>query len=107
MRAGELRYPATIQQATIVDDSYGSGTKTWSTFALTRIAVYPQKSEEIVVDGKLELITRFIVRMRYISGVLPEMRVLKNDDSRVFEILGIKNKDEANRTIDLICKEYA
>ena len=107
MRAGALFHPVTIQKYTITPDSYGSGEKSWTTHATMRAAIWPQKSQEILVDGKLELITRYTIRIRYIAGVLPGMRILKTADSRIFEILGIKDKDERNRTIDLNCKEYA
>lgn len=105
MRAGELRHPITIEEFTTSSDVHGGVTKTWSTFATMRAAIWPQKSREEVVDGKTTLIDRTVIRTRYIDGVTKGMRVVK-DDGSVLEIIGIKNHDERNRILDLTCKAY-
>jgi len=105
MRAGELRHPITIQSATYVAGSHGAGDITWGTFATARAAFIPQKSTEVVVGDRIEISTHELVKIRYIAGVLPGMRILKDTDSRVFDIIGIRNIDELNREILLDCRE--
>lgn len=104
MRAGDLRNPVVIQQYSDTPDSYGSGTRSWSTYKSCWAAMWPQKGDEQVLDGQMVSVARYIFRIRYISGITTAMRILYN--SRVFEILNVRNKDERNRTMDLLCKEY-
>ena len=106
MRAGKLFHPITIQEQTATADSYGGNIIAWSTHAKSRAGIWPVKGIETVIDGKLTMVTRFIISMRYISGVTAGMCILKNSDSRTFEILSVKNVDEKNKQIDLLCKEY-
>ena len=107
MRAGKLFHPITVQASTAVADSYGpSGTLTWSTHVKARAGIWPVKGVETVVDGKLTMITRFIISMRWVSGITAGMRIIKDTDSRTFEILSVKNIDEKNKQIDMLCKEY-
>ena len=41
--------------------------------------------------------------MRYLSGIVPKMRVKVG--SRIFDILSIINVDERNRELQLMCRE--
>ena len=106
MRAGKLFHPITVQEPTATADSYGGNTIAWSTHATSRAGIYPVKGVETVIDGKLTMVTRFVISMRYVAGITPGMRILKDLDSRTFEILSVKNIDERNKQIDLLCKEY-
>jgi SPP1 family predicted phage head-tail adaptor len=104
MNPCELRHIITIQVATITAGSYGSGEKTWGTFAQVWAAMWPQKSQEVVVGDRIEISTHTLVKIRYVAGVLAGMRVLYG--TRVFDIVGIRNIDELNREIYLDCVEY-
>lgn len=105
MRAGKLFHPITIQKATLTDDDYGGSTKSWTTHATARAGIFPVKGVENVVDGKLTMISRFTIIIRFIDGVTTGMRV--NGNGRIFEIIAVKNVDERGRQLDLLCKEYA
>jgi SPP1 family predicted phage head-tail adaptor len=104
MRAGELKHPVTIQNATVTPDEYGAGAKTWGAFKETRAAIWPAKTDEVVIDGKLTAVSRHTIRIRYVAGVTAGMRVLFG--TRTFEILGTRILNEQKRYIDLTCKEY-
>ena len=105
MRAGQLRHPVTIQSFTTVADEYGSKEKTWVEFKPMRAAIWPQKTKEVEVNGKLVVLATSTIRVRYIPGVTPSMRVKFGE--RIFEILGIKNFEERNQYLDLMCRENA
>jgi len=100
---GELRHIVTIQVASVTPGSYGSGEKTWGTFAQVWAAMWPQKSQEVVVNDRIEISTHTLIKIRYLAGVLAGMRVLLG--ARVFDIVGIRNIDELNREIYLDCVE--
>ena len=103
MRSGQLRHPVTIQETSNTGDAYGSNEKVWVDFQKMRAAIWPQKSKEVVVGGKITAINNQTIRIRYIPGVTTAMRVKLG--SRVFEILGIKNFEERNRFLDMTCRE--
>jgi SPP1 family predicted phage head-tail adaptor len=105
MRAGKLFHPITIYEPLREDDDYGGGKENLMQFAKSRAAIIPLKGVETVVDGKLTMVVRFTIIMRYVPDVSPKM-VVEMDNGRMLEILTIKNIDEKNKQIDLLCKEY-
>ena len=103
MRAGQLNKFIEIQTFTTIDDAYGKPIKTWVKHSDQWAAIWPQKSQEVVIDGKLVVVDRSLIRIRYTAGITGAMRVKFGE--RIFEIKGIKNIDEKNVTLDLLCNE--
>ena len=104
MRAGQLNKFIEIQSFTLTPDDYGGpGNKTWVKHSDSWAAIWPQKSKEEVIDGKLVVVDRSLIRIRYTAGITGAMRVKFGE--RIFEIKGIKNIDEKNETLDLLCNE--
>lgn len=106
IRGGKLRHPVMIQQKETTVDSYGGETFSWSLFARTWAGIWPTKSKEMVINDKLTLVTRFTIGIRWIPGVTAGMRINARD-GRIFEILSIKNQDEKDKFLDLLCREDA
>ena len=105
MRAGKLRHLIVVQDTTDIADGYGGSKKTWVDFKEMRAAIWPQKTKESELDGKLTATSLYTIRTRYYPGFTSSMRIKFGD--RVFEILGIKNFEERNRYLDFTCKENA
>ena len=105
MRAGNLRHPVTIQEKSVTADDYGGGSVSWVSYASARAAIWPQKGKEVVVDGKVQMFTSTIIRIRYQAGITSDMRVLLHD-GRIFEIINVRSIYEKGECIDLMCKEY-
>lgn len=102
-RAADFRHQVTIQQNSGSKDDTGAVADNWTTFATTRAAINPWKAKERTTDDKQAMHALFNVRIRYISGVLPSMRVVFG--SRTFEILSIQDPEERNRVLNLTCRE--
>lgn len=103
IRAGELRTPIIIESATTAADAMGQMTPNWSTYATTRAAVSTQSAREALAAGQPRPIGTVVIRTRWRSGVTTAMRV--KIGSRVLNIGGVVNVDEANRELVLYCTE--
>lgn len=104
MRAGTLRHRIVIQTPTGSKTATGRPNRSWATFATRWASVSPVSgSESQNVDG-LEGRVTHEVRLRYLAGVTPKMRV--SHDSRTLEILGVRNgRNERDRELILECRE--
>lgn len=104
MKIGELKRVISIQAKTKTPDGLGSWSETWAEYAETRAAIWPVSASEQVRNQQVENQITHKVRVRYQTGIIPEMRVVYK--SRVFEILGQPiNVNEENRWLDLLCLE--
>lgn len=103
MRAGELRHRITIQQKTVVRDTYGGETVTWTNTATVWAAVEPLSGREYFSAQQVQAEVNHRIRIRYRAGITTTMRVLWG--TRVFDILAIINLQERGREIHLMCKE--
>lgn len=103
MRAGRLRNKVAIQKVTETVDSFGSFTESWSTYSTVWAEIDPPKGREYFAAGQkqAEITTR--IRIRYLSGITPKMRVLFG--SRIFKINSIVDPDERHIEQILMCVE--
>lgn len=104
MRAGTLRQRVTIQDKSVVRDTYGGETISWTDVAEVWAAVEPLQGREYLEARQTmaEVTTR--IRVRYRSGITPEMRV--EYDSRNYEILAVIHVREQQRELHLMCREF-
>ena len=103
MKAGPLRQRVTIQEKSASQNTYGEEVITWTDLATVWAAVEPLTGREFL-EGKqitAEVSTR--IRIRYRSGITPEMRV--EFGSIVYDIHSIIHLEEREREIHLICQE--
>ena len=100
MGAGKYRHRITIQQLTTSKGSLGGVVKTWSTFATVRAQVLALSGREFWQSKQVNADTTHKVTIRYLSGVLPTMRIVF--DGRILEIESII-PDERKREMVLMC----
>jgi len=103
MRAGIMRHRITIQSKSVVRDSFGGETVTWTTFATVWAQMRPLSGREYfdARQAQADLTTEIVIR--YLAGVLPEMRVVDGD--HVYDIWSISNVEGLNRQMVLLCRE--
>ena len=95
-------FPTTV--ALTVNDPDGSGAQwTCTGDGSINAAIYPVRGQEAVDNAKLELSTTHRIRIRYMSGITPSMRVLFG--SRVFNIVQIINPEERNVYLEFMAEE--
>lgn len=103
MRAGELRHQVHLMEPTHTNDGYGGITTAWGTATVCWGAMLPLKGREWIESGmeNSEVIGK--CRLRYISGVTPDMRLVYN--SRTYEIVSVIDPYERHRELELMLKE--
>lgn len=100
---GELKKRIVIETVTQTSDGIGGFTETWATFVSAWASINPMKANEVFWAGHLEHRVTHKIMIRYQSGVLPKMRV--SFGGRYFYIKGVRNIDEMNRFLELMCEE--
>jgi SPP1 family predicted phage head-tail adaptor len=106
MRAGTLRHSIVLQSPTGTLDSFGERNTTWNDVATVRASINPITTREQFLAQQAQSSVTHKVTVRYgseISTIDSSWRVLFG--SRVFVIQGIRNIDERNKTIELLCEE--
>lgn len=103
IRAGELRHRITIEQVTETRDVIGGVTESWSTFATRWAAVEPLAGREYFSAQQEEADVDHRIRLRYLAGVVPKMRV--KFGARLFDIQTVLNLDERKRELHLMARE--
>lgn len=77
VRAGQMRHEVTIQQrSTAQHATTGEPLNTWTTFAIRRAAIERSPGSEVWASAQRSGRVPVVLRLRYLSGVLPGMRVL-------------------------------
>lgn len=92
INAGVLRHKITIQGSSDTTTAFGT-TRTWSDFLANRpAAVLPSAVGRDVyrmAEGNIESI-KFLIR--YIAGVLPDMRIVHNSQNyRITQVENVRN----------------
>ncbi len=103
VKAGRLRHRVTLQNAADTADGGGGFTTTWSDVATVWAAIEPLKSRERLFAQQLETPVTHRVTIRYRAGVTAKMRL--KFGARVFNIRGVINAGERDRTLELLCEE--
>jgi len=104
MRAGRLRHKVLIEQAEKTEDSMGSVTESWSTFATTHMRMVPFSGAERVENMQQKQRTMQRGYIRYISGVTTDMRI--NDGGTYHRIESVLNVENRNRELELIFSDW-
>jgi SPP1 family predicted phage head-tail adaptor len=103
MNIGKLRHRIAIEQVTETQDTDGAVIETWSVFAVAQASIEPISGREYIAAQSTQAEVTHRIRLRYLSGVTPKMRV--NCNSRIFDILSAINVGERNRELQLMCRE--
>lgn len=104
MQAGKLNRRVTIETPTITRGAdFKEPVETWATFATVWAAIEPLSGRELQVFRQTESEVSIRVRIRYLAGVLPKMRVVHG--ARVLRVESVIDKVDAHREIELLCVE--
>jgi SPP1 family predicted phage head-tail adaptor len=103
MRSGRLRHQVVIQQVTESQDASGAVVESWAALATVWASIDPIAGNEFFAAKQTMAETTHRIRIRYLSGVVPKMRVLFG--SRTFDITEIINFQEKNVELQLMATE--
>lgn len=104
MRAGELRHKVIIQKISDNVNSFNQPDEDdWVDVATARAAINPLSGREFFAAEQNNSEVTHKVKMRYIAGVLPNMRI--KFGTRYFGIIAVLNVEERNRELQIMCKE--
>lgn len=100
---GELRHRIIFQKLNNSQNKYGEIFKIWEDVASVRAGIYPISGKEYFAAETVNSEITHKVKIRYIEGLTPDMRVKFNN--RIFSIQSIINFQEKNIELQLLCKE--
>jgi SPP1 family predicted phage head-tail adaptor len=103
MRAGSLRHRVTLQSVGSTYDDYGDLSDSWSTDASVWAAIVPVSGQETDIAGELSGVVTHKIKIRYKASVNPQNRITFDD--RTFQIESVRNWQERNIYLELLCKE--
>tara|TARA_Y100000310_G_scaffold26152_1_gene24949 strand:- start:64 stop:399 length:336 start_codon:yes stop_codon:yes gene_type:complete len=103
LRAGDLRHSVIIQTPTLTQDAVGGQDTSWATHATVWAELKPISGQEYLDPRSVQAEVSHQVRIRYLSTVTPDMRLLYG--ARVFEIVAVMDVDTRGREMLLNCKE--
>jgi SPP1 family predicted phage head-tail adaptor len=105
MKAGELNKRVELQYSTRVPDGLGGYTTAWVRAATVFAAIWPTSANEITAANATSMVVSHRIRIRYRSVLKASWRIKYGN--RYFNIVSIINPNEANKMLDLMCKEAA
>lgn len=100
---GELRHRITIQKLNNFQNEYGEVSELWEDILNVRAGIYPISGKEFFAAETVNSEITHKVKIRYIEGITPNMRIKFNN--RIFSIESVINFQERNIEIQLLCKE--
>lgn len=103
MIAGKLRQRVTIQDKSVAQNTYGEEVITYVDWATVWAAVEPLRGREFLEGRQITAEVSTRIRIRYRSGISPEMRVVFG--SIIYDIQSITHLEEREREIHLMCQE--
>lgn len=103
MHAGLLNQRIIIQQYAPSQDSSGSTTETWSTLATVWAHIRPLRGREFYAANQTEAEISHEVTIRWRRDVTAVNRILFG--TRIFDIKGMPNPEEANEWLIMTCQE--
>lgn len=103
MEAGKLRHRVTIKQKSVTRDSFGGEVITWTAVATVWAAVEPLTGREWLEGRQVAAEVSTRIRVRYRSGVLPEMQATYG--SHTYDILAVIQPEENRQELQLMCQE--
>ena len=100
---GALRHRLILEAPERTDDNGGGVTQTWSEIATLWASIKPLGGLELFEKDRLTGRLTHEIRIRYRTGVRPEMRFRQT--GRVFQILAAIDLDERRRWLRCLCEE--
>lgn len=106
MKSGQLRHRITLQSPSGTRDAVGERSTTWTNVATVWASVEPLSTSERHIAAQAHTFLTHRVTIRYasvVSAIDASWRVLFGD--RVLTIEGVRNLNERNITLELVCTE--
>ncbi len=103
MWIGGMRDRVKIQRLVVTQDAAGGQVKTWRTLATVRARVIPLQGKEFFEAQKYTSEVTTEIRLRYIPGVKPSMRVI--GCGATYDIQAVIDRNNRKRELYLMCKE--
>lgn len=101
--AGQLDNLVQIESRSIAKDSFGADVVTWVLFAQAWASIIEQRGDEGPRASQRVARREVLVRIRYLPGVLPQMRVVQG--TRILQVNSIMFIGR-NRYMDLLCEDF-
>jgi SPP1 family predicted phage head-tail adaptor len=102
MRAGTLRHRVTIETQAKSQYSTGSIVASWSSFDSVWAAIEPLSGREFFSASQVQSEVNTRIRIRYLDGVTPKMRVVH--DSDYYDVHAVlPNSSGGKREMHLMC----
>jgi SPP1 family predicted phage head-tail adaptor len=96
-----LRHVVTIESPTKTQDSTGSIVQSWETYDTVRAAIEPISGREFFSASQVQSSVTTRIRIRYLEGVTPKMRVAH--DSDYYDIQAVLPDTTGTRELHLMC----
>ena len=103
MNFGKLNKRVNIQSSELVRDPAGQSLPQWTTDDEVWAKISPATGRELYAGEQVKAEVTHTVLIRYYDGLTTKHRI--EFGSRIFDINFIKDIDERNRYMQLLCKE--
>lgn len=106
LRSGHLRHELTIEtlsNPSTTLDSRGQPTRTWNRLATVRAMVEPLRGQEALLARQLYATASHKLTFRYQPNVTTQARATHR--GRVFNFHDVRNVEERDRVLEVICTE--
>ncbi len=98
-RTGERDENIILQEVTRTKNDFNEDTETWSTFATVRAQVKDSTGSEGYQADQLTAANITLFDIRYLTGVTEQMRILRERNSRIYEVIGVQMPDRKRSLI--------
>jgi SPP1 family predicted phage head-tail adaptor len=103
MRSGELKHKVSIERNAERRGDNGEIIRAWTTLALRWSSIEPLAGRELEYAHQMHADANIKFRMRFLDGMTPSDRIVMG--TRVFNVLSVRNMDEAGVETEALCKE--
>ena len=103
MNIGDLRHRITLQECVSGQNEAGQPIQEWHDVATVWAAIEPLRGREYWAAAQVQSEVTTRIRIRYRSGIRPDMRVLYG--GRVFNVTAVIDPEERHHELQLMCKE--
>lgn len=103
MQSGRLRHKISIEKVTETINDAGEVTESWGEFANIWAQIMPLVGKEYWSSRQVESEVTGKIRIRYLPGVTPKMRI--NSNNRIYNIEAVINIEERNMETVLLVSE--
>jgi len=100
---GKMRHEIVIQQKPTTKNSFGETLNTWDNVCTIWASIEPLQGREYFSAEQIQSEVTTRIRIRYIDGIKPNMRVKYGDS--IFNIKSIINPKYLNVELQLMCTE--